>query len=96
MFRCIIIRKIYEKQRGFYTQQLGYQRKGMNKRFRERFSHEETFIFTGKGNFDYAYKYVDYYWNDDTKEDVDLRMKNFKHDFIDKYIEGASFMVLDY
>jgi len=47
----------------------------MNKRFRERFSHEKTFIFTGKGNFDYAYKCVDYYWNDDTKEDVDLRMK---------------------
>jgi hypothetical protein len=75
LFRGIIICKIYEKQRGFYTQQLGYQRKRMNKRFRERFSHEKTFIFTGKGNFDYAYKCVDYYWNDDTKEDVDLRMK---------------------
>ncbi len=85
-----------EKQTGFYFEEIGEQRKGMNKHFWSRFWSDEIYCFTKKDDFEYAFKCVDFYWDSDTKEEVELRKKLFKENFPDKYEPNKSWLNLDY
>ena len=55
----------------------------MNKNFWKRFAPDKVFCFTEKEGFDCASTCVDFYRDDDTMEDVELRKKSFKKDFAD-------------
>jgi hypothetical protein len=74
-----------DKQIGFYFEEVGYQRKGMNSKFWSRFGIEDINCFTKKEDFEFALTCVDYYWDIDTKQEVDLRKQLFKEAFVDKY-----------
>ncbi len=86
----------HKKQIGFYFEKIGEQRKGMNENFWTRFASDKTFCFTKKEDFDYASTCVDFYWDVDTKEDVEMRRKLFKENFVDKYELNKSWMSLSY
>ncbi len=81
---------------GFYTEDVGYQRKGVNDRFWERFYSRDVFNFALPEDFAFAYDCVDYYWPSDTEEDVRLRRLNFKQNFLETYEFGASYLALSY
>ncbi len=82
---------------GFYVEEVGYQRKGMNTGFWTRFcTNNGVFHFTRKEDFDFALSCVDVEWDGDTPEDVELRRTLFKNDFVDAYEEGASYMAVSY
>lgn len=86
----------YKKETGFYFSEIGYQRKGVNENFWERFNSNTTFCFTTKEDFDFAYSCVDFYWDIDTKEDIEMRKKLFKENFVDKYELNRSWMNVSY
>jgi len=88
----------YEMARklGFYTKEVGYQRKGMNDNFWKNFYFNTNYDFVLKDDFEYAYNCVDYYCPSDTKVDVLERKKKFKENFLDKYEFGASCLSLSY
>lgn len=77
---------------GFYTEDIGYQRKGMNHKFHERFYSNKTWRYTSKEDFDFALSCVDSYWPDDTIDTITATRDAFKRDFVDSYKPGASFM----
>lgn len=85
-----------EKQTGFYFENIGEQRKGMNDNFWKRFYSEDVYDFANKEDFEYAFKCVDYYWDNDTEEDVQQRKKLFKENFVDKYEINKSWLNLCY
>ena len=82
----------YEKVDGFYFEEVGYQRKGMNENFWTRFASENINSFTKKEDFDFALTCVDYYWDDDQKEEVENRKQIFKENFVDKYETNKSWI----
>jgi hypothetical protein len=84
------------KQIGFYFEEIGEQRKGMNENFWKRFVSNKTFCFTKKEDFDFALTCVDFYWQDDSNEDVELRRKLFEDNFVKKYELNRSWMSLSY
>jgi hypothetical protein len=84
------------KQTGFYIEGIGYQSKGMNSRFWERFCSGYYENFALREDFEYAYSCVDYYGSSNWAEEASLRKKAFKKDFIDAYEPGASFMSVSY
>ena len=86
----------YEKQRGFYYENVGFQRKGMNERFSARFASDGIVCFTGIADFEFALSCVDFYWDTDTKEDVEVRQEAFRKNFVNNYEINASWMDLDY
>jgi hypothetical protein len=86
----------FEKQIGFYCESVGEQRKGMNKKFWTRFQSDEIFCYTQQADFEFAYDCVGFYWDSDTKEEVQQRKKNFKENFVDKYEPHRSWMELSY
>jgi len=90
--------KYYElvKKTGFYTTNEGYQRKGVNAHFAERFYHDTLYRFALHEDFEYAYNCIDYYWDSDTAEDVLVRKKEFKETFIDTFAAGASYLHVSY
>lgn len=93
-----IVLDYYEilKKEGFYYEEVGYQRKGINSKFWDRFSSEDIYNFALKEDFEYAYSCIDYYWSSDTSEIVKLRKEDFKKNFIDNFESGASFLSLSY
>lgn len=82
----------WEKKSGFYFEEVGYQRKGMNERFRERFYSASNYYYTQKEDFEFALSCVDFYWDNDTQEEVEQRKRQFKADFLDKYEDKRSWM----
>jgi len=86
----------YKKQIGFYFEEVGEQRKGMNDNFWKRFSSDTISCFTKKEDFYYAFNCVDFYWDNDTKEEVENRKNLFKQNFLDKYEQNKSWMSLSY
>lgn len=84
------------KKEGFYYQECGEQRKGVNDRFWDRFRSTEISDFALKEDFEFAWSCVDYYWKNDTEEIVRERKENFKKNFIDNFELGASFLSLSY
>jgi hypothetical protein len=81
---------------GFYTEDIGYQRKGMNDKFWNRFYSEDVFNFALPEDFAFAYDCVDHCWPSDTEEDVRLRRLNFRQQFLETYEFGASYLALSY
>jgi hypothetical protein len=86
----------YKKQVGFYFEEVGEQRKGMNDNFWKRFSSDNIYCFTKSEDFAYALTCIDFYWDVDTKEDIEIRKKMFKENFVDKYELNRSWMSLSY
>jgi hypothetical protein len=82
---------------GFYVEEVGYQRKGMNDAFWTRFcTNDNVFHFTKQEDFEFALSCVDFYWDSDTQEDLEQRRILFKADFVDKFEYGASYMAASY
>ena len=86
----------WEVHTGIYYEEAGYQRKGMNEQFSDRFYSDPIYCYTQKEDFEFALSCVDYYWTSDTAEEVDQRKKDFKRDFVDSYETGRSFMLVSY
>ncbi|MCL2364378.1 MAG: hypothetical protein FWC71_06935 [Defluviitaleaceae bacterium] len=84
------------KETGFYYEEVGYQRKGMNKRFWEHFNSNSIYQYTHKSDFENALSCVDYYWKEDSAEVVNQRKQQFKIDFIDKYESNRSWLCICY
>jgi len=93
-----IILKYYtvEKKEGFYFKSAGEQRKGMNKKFWDKFCKGDKYNFALKEDFDYAFSCVDKYWDSDNEKSVIQRKEKFKKEFIDNFEFGASFMSVSY
>ncbi len=93
-----IVLSYYEilKKKGFYYNQIGEQRKGMNGKFWERFCREDISNFALKEDFDFAFSCLDFDEDNETKEDFNLRKLNFKENFIDNFELGASFLSVSY
>lgn len=83
------------KKTGFYEVEEGYQRKGMNSDFGYFYQNDKS-EFVLKDDFERAYKCIDFYWESDTKEELILRKRNFKENFIDKFEFGASYLSVSY
>ena len=82
---------------GFYNIEVGYQRKGVNKSFWERFKNaDEIYNFMCYDDFQHVYRSIDFYWESYTKDDVELRRTNFKENFLEKFIDGESYISLSY
>ena len=81
---------------GFYTKEIGYQRKGMNAGFWKRFASDTICCFTSKEDFEYALSCVDFYWPADTQEMVSNRKRLFKEQFVDAYEANTSWLELSY
>ncbi len=81
-----------EKKSGFYYEEVGYQRKGMNDRFAERFYSDSIYCYTKKEEFEFALSCVDFYWDDDTQAEVKKRKRQFKSEFLDNYEDKRSWM----
>lgn len=82
--------------KGFYTENVGYQRKGMGSKF-NKFCHPEIFNWVGIENFYEAYESIEFdELREDTFQDYNERLVNFKENFIDKYKDGASYMTVSY
>ncbi len=86
----------FEEGYGFYYEEVGYQRKGVNKNFWGKFCTSKIQCFTSRKNFEFALSCVDYYWHEDTEEDVVLRKQEFKRDFVDKYEPHKSWLEASY
>ena len=82
---------------GFYTENVGYQRKGITNKFWEDFDFKETYHFYFmEEDFLKAYSAIGHCWDSDSEKDVQLRKMKFKTDFIDNYEYGKSFMQLSF
>ena len=82
------------KVTGFYVEEVGHQRKGMNRHFYEYFKAalDTVYCYTKKSDFEYALSCVDYYWKEDTEEIVAQRKLDFHENFVGSYKEGCSWL----
>jgi hypothetical protein len=85
-----------EKKEGFYYQQVGYQRKGMNKKFWNRFCKDDIYEYALKEDFEYASKCLQKKQLSEPETEFELRKESFKKQFLDNFENGASFMSLSY
>ena len=84
--------------KGLYYKEIGYQRKNMGDNFYELFKNKYIF-FGKKEDFDLAYDCVcndDWYLEHFSKKDIIEIRKEFKENFVDKYIFGNSIMFIDF
>ena len=77
----------YEKEVEVYywSDEIGYQRKGLNHKFYDDFTEDDYFVLT-KEKMQYIY---DNYVDDDYKE-------HFKNELLDNFIEGKTYCVFDW
>lgn len=77
---------------GFYYEQVGYQRKGMNNKFYDTF--REFLLWGKKEDFELALTCVGTEWYIENwgLEAVNDMKKNFKENFVDKYEFGKSLL----
>jgi len=86
-----------ETKLGFYYEEIGYQRKGINDNLWKYFNPElDIYCFTDKSDFLNVYKCIDKYWDSDTKEIIQKRKEDFKRKFIDQYELGKSYLAISY
>lgn len=80
-------------KKGFYYDEVGYQRQGMNKLFYDTFR-TNIFLWGEKKDFDLAYECVggDYYKDSWSQEALDSLRANFKANFVDKFVFGQSIL----
>lgn len=91
--------KYYSKElrTGFYTETVGYQRKGMIDKFWRYFDYESEYhYYFQKEDFLNAYLCIGSYWESDTHEEIQVRKLKFEKDFIESFEEKKSFMFLSY
>lgn len=81
---------------GFYFEEVGYQRKGMNKNFWDKFINDKTYCYTNKEYFEFVLSCIDNNRYKDSFNDFDNTTKLFKENFIDKYELNCSWMELNY
>ncbi len=86
----------YEKREGFYFQELGYQRKGMNNKFWKRFCSSDIYEYGLLEDFEFAYSCLHKLQQVESNADFELRKKEFKKHFIDNFELGTSFMSVSY
>jgi hypothetical protein len=84
-------------KKGFYYNDIGYQRKRMNDLFYELFK-DGPWLLGKKEDFDLAYSCVggDWYIENWGQEAVDKMREDFKRDFIDKFEYGKSLLTLSF
>lgn len=83
---------------GFYTREVGYQRKGVVDDFFKYFDYKITGAsrYTSQERFELVYKMIGKYYDHDTNEDVIQLKKQFKRDFLDNYEKGKSILSVSY
>lgn len=84
-------------KKGFYYDEVGYQRQGMNKLFYDTFR-TNIFLWGEKKDFDLAFKCVggDYYKDSWSIEALDRLKANFKTNFVDKFVFGQSILCVSF
>lgn len=83
-------------KKGFFYDEVGYQRKGMNNLFYDTF---KKYLFWGeRKDFDLAFECVeDDYYIDYLGQEVDTEAKaQFKTDFVDKFVFGQSILCVSF
>ncbi|MGH1387927.1 hypothetical protein [Kordia sp.] len=83
------------QKEGIFFKDVGYQRKRMNVAFWERFCRSDTYCFALEEDFNFAFSCIEKR-DDETLEDSQEVIANFKQNFIDNFELGASFMVVSY
>lgn len=83
------------KKRGFYTIGCGVQGGGVSKKFEERFGDEKISAFAFREDFEYAYSCIDLCESHDTWDEVEIRKKNFKDNFLNNFEHGTSYLKLE-
>lgn len=83
---------------GFYSKQVGYQRKGVKDEFFSSYNFEKTGLsnFVQLKDFENVYKLIGKYYDHNTEEDVKQLKENYKRDFIQKFEEGKSILTISY
>ena len=83
-------------KKGFFYDEVGSQRKGMNNLFYDTF---KKYLFWGeKKDFDLAFECVggDYYKDCWSQEALDRLKANFKANFVDKFVFGQSILCVSF
>ncbi len=83
---------LLDKKPGFYYEEIGYQRKGMNENLWTRFDLGNAYCYTKKEDFEFAYSCIDYSWSSDTALEVKERKQLFKENFVEKFENNKSWM----
>lgn len=84
-----------ETLEGFYFQEVGYQRKGMNNKFWKRFCSSKTYDYALLEDFHFAYESLKR--NEaESKSEFMKRKQYFKENFIDNFEIGKSFLSVSY
>lgn len=83
------------QKEGIFFKDVGYQRKRMNVAFWERFCRSDTHCYALQEDFSFAFSCIEKR-DDETFEDSQEVIANFKQNFIDNFELGASFMVVSY
>lgn len=73
------------QRKGFYFSEVGYQRKGMDKKFWQRFCTSDKYYYALPEDFAFALQCVD-----------TEKREEFRSSFIEDYEEGASFLYVNY
>lgn len=83
---------------GFYSKQVGYQRKGVKDEFFETYNYKKTGLsnFVEKSDFENVYNLIGKYYEHNDDEDVKLLKENYKKNFLDKFEEGKSILTISY
>jgi hypothetical protein len=80
----------------YYIDNIGYQRKGMNNLFYEKF--RKHMLWGKKEDFELAYSCVEgnYYVKNSGNDDLDEMRKNFRENFIEKFEFGKSLLYVSF
>lgn len=83
---------------GFYSKQIGYQRKGVQDEFFNIYNYEKTGLsnFVQLKDFESVYDLIGKYYDHNSTEDVKSLKNIYKRDFIQKYEQGKSILTISY
>ncbi|MFM2392536.1 MAG: hypothetical protein RLZZ546_513 [Bacteroidota bacterium] len=83
---------------GFYSKQVGYQRKGVKDEFFEKYDINKSGVsnFVKKKDFEKVFELIGKYYDHETDNDVEQLRELYKRDFLEKYEEGISILTLSY
>ena len=83
------------QKEGIFFREVGYQRKRMNTAFWKRFCSSDTYCYALEEDFNFAFSCIEKR-DDETLEDAQEVIDNFKQNFLDNFELGSSFMVVSY
>jgi hypothetical protein len=83
---------------GFYSKQVGYQRKSVKDNFFETYDINKTGVsnFAKKTDFENIFNLIGKYYDHDSEQEININKEVFKRDFLDKYEEGKSILTISY